>query len=77
MLRVLIARLVIGAVAVCACGGAAGVGLANYVESGSFHFYKQPRMTDWGEPASGAAPETLGLSIAAAGAGGGTARASR
>lgn len=66
MLRVLIARLVIGTVAVCACGGAAGVGLANYVESGSFHFYKQPRMTDWPEAADMAAAPMLPFSDAVA-----------
>jgi hypothetical protein len=77
MLRVLIARLVIGAVAVCACGGAAGIGLANYVESGSFHFYKQPRMTDWPEAASAAAPEMLSFSEAVFEPGRAAAEASR
>ncbi|MBB5708944.1 hypothetical protein [Sphingomonas xinjiangensis] len=53
MLRVLIARLAIGVAAVGAGGSVAGMGLANYVESGSFHFYKQPRMTAWNERPSG------------------------
>ena len=63
MLRVVIAKLVVGVAAVCAGGGAAGIGLANYAESGSFHFYKQPRMGDWGARAPDAAvPERLAFS---------------
>lgn len=63
MLRMLIARLVIGGAAVCAGGGVAGIGLANYVESGSFHFYKQPRMAEWRDPgADAAAPQMLAFS---------------
>lgn len=58
MLRTLLARLAIGAAVIGAGGSVAGVGLANYTESGDFHFYKQPRMGAWpavaSEEASGA-----------------------
>jgi hypothetical protein len=47
MWRALILRLALGAAAVSAMGGLAGLGLANYVESGSFHFYKQARASVW------------------------------
>ena len=50
MLRMLIAKIALGGAAICAGGGVAGIGLANYVESGSFHFYKQPRIAEWRAP---------------------------
>lgn len=52
MSRMLIARLTIGGVAICAGGGVTGIGLANFVELGSFHFYKQPRIAEWRPSAS-------------------------
>lgn len=62
MLRTLIARIAIGGVAICTFGGIAGIGLANYAESGTFHFYKQPRMSDWPEQtAARATPDALAL----------------
>ena len=50
MARALFVRLAIGATAICAGGSVMGYGLANFAESGSFHFYKQPRMTQWAAP---------------------------
>lgn len=40
MLRGLIAKLAVGSLAIYAAGSFVGLGLANYVESGSFHFYR-------------------------------------
>lgn len=67
MSRALIARLAIGGVAICAGGGVTGLGLANFVESGSFHFYKQPRMAEWrAPPPSAPAADVLAFSDVAA-----------
>jgi hypothetical protein len=47
MRSVVVAKLAIGGLVVSLGGGLAGVGLANYVESGSFEFYRQARVADW------------------------------
>lgn len=47
MWRALIIRAALGGAAICAAGGMAGVGLANYVASGSFDFYKSPPGAEW------------------------------
>lgn len=41
------AKLMLGGLAVCACGGVAGIGLANYTTSGSFEFYRQASASAW------------------------------
>ena len=52
MRRELIAKLMLGCMAVTMAGGVAGVGLANYTESGSFEFYRQARVSEWTPPRS-------------------------
>ncbi|NIJ20383.1 hypothetical protein FHS95_002075 [Sphingomonas naasensis] len=47
MRSALFAKLGLGFVGICACGTMAGIGLANYTESGSFQFYRQARMAAW------------------------------
>lgn len=41
------AKLMLGGLAVCACGSVAGMGLANYTTSGSFEFYRQASASTW------------------------------
>lgn len=41
------AKLAVGMMAICAAGGLAGMGLANYVTSGTFDFYRQQRVSEW------------------------------
>lgn len=55
MWRTMVARLAIGSAAIFALGAAAGLGLANYTESGAFRFYTQPRtLAEWpGEERAG------------------------
>jgi hypothetical protein len=50
MVRALIARLILGGAMIGAGGGLAGIGLANYTEAGTFHFYKAPVMRDRSAP---------------------------
>lgn len=74
MWRTMVARLAIGGAAIFALGGAAGLGLANFTESGAFRFYTQPRtLAEWpgeeraGEPRSlpfEAAPQPRAASFA-------------
>ena len=47
MRREWMAKLLIGCLAVTTMGSVAGVGLANYAESGSFEFYRQARASEW------------------------------
>lgn len=47
MRRTLLARLALGALGIGTCGTLAGMGLANYAESGAFHFYRQARVAEW------------------------------
>lgn len=47
MQRTLFARLALGGLGIGICGMLGGIGLANYAESGSFHFYRQARVAEW------------------------------
>ena len=54
-------------VGVCTSGSLAGMGLANYVASGTFEFYKQPRVAEWRpdpRPASSVATGDLAFASA-------------
>ncbi len=67
--RAVIGKIAVGLMAVSVCGGMAGMGLANYTESGSFHFYKQARMPEWRpEPEYVAAVQTSDLAASASAA---------
>ncbi len=52
MRRDTIAKLTLGCLGIFMGGSMAGVGLANYVESGSFAFYKQRVPSTWDDAAS-------------------------
>jgi hypothetical protein len=47
MRRELWAKLALGCAGIFTSGGLMGVGLANYVESGSFHFYREASARAW------------------------------
>jgi len=47
MRRETFAKLALGSLAICACGSAAGIGLANYTTSGNFEFYRQASASAW------------------------------
>lgn len=47
MRRTLLARLALGCLGIGLGGTLAGMGLANYTESGSFQFYREARMETW------------------------------
>jgi transcription initiation factor TFIID subunit TAF12 len=41
------AKLALGVMAIFTAGCLAGMGLANYVTSGTFDFYRQQRVSEW------------------------------
>lgn len=47
MRRTFIAKLALGAIGICAGGMLAGIGLANYAQSGAFEFYREARVAAW------------------------------
>lgn len=54
----LVAKLALGVTGLCALGGVAGMGLANYATSGAFDFYRQERVAQW-QPEPPAQPTAL------------------
>ena len=63
MVRALIAKLALGGAAIGAGGGLAGIALANYAESGTFHVYQAPPMRAWSEPVPPASRQQVALGV--------------
>lgn len=63
MRRELMAKLALGCAGIFMGGSLMGVGLANYVESGSFHFYREASARAWAARAEDSRP----IDFAAAG----------
>lgn len=47
MRRDMMARLALGCAGIMMCGSLAGMGLANYVATGAFDFYRQTPVAEW------------------------------
>lgn len=66
MRRTLFAKLALGVLCISTGGMLAGMGLADYAESGSFQFYRQARAAEWEPdlPPQPAAIESTDLAFA-------------
>jgi hypothetical protein len=64
MRRELILKLALGCAGVFMGGSVAGMSLANYVASGSFDFYRQPRVAQWTPDPRPASIQSTDLALA-------------